>query len=229
MCVLQIHSLLLRWKKGRLLSGIQWHSSTSSPVCLRYITVDSLCSPTYSAQATRLRHAINHSTCSTPSPFRCSDYMTTPIIYCYIFRPPGKWFWTILHATSSLPARWTPLLERKPDSKESGIESLRIRWAHCALPTIICPQLHILSSWILDALILSHIKYSLYDHHLIEWKYWPRQTSRRWWEMETPTRLTQNCCQIGKRLFSKSYLSILLARRSYSSTNNYHKFQHSGT
>ena len=47
--------------------------------------------------------------------------MTTPIIYCYIFRPPGKWFWTILHATSSLPARWTPLVERKPDSKESGI------------------------------------------------------------------------------------------------------------
>ena len=81
----------------------------------------SLRSSTYSAQATRLRHAINHSTCSTPSPFRCSDYMTTPIIYCYIFRPPGKWFWTILHATSSLPARWTPLVERKPDSKESGI------------------------------------------------------------------------------------------------------------
>ena len=44
------------------------------------------------------------------------------IIYCYIcLRPPGKWFWTILHATSSLPARWTPLVERKPDSKESGI------------------------------------------------------------------------------------------------------------
>ena len=106
-------------KKGKLSycnSGIQ-----SSPVCLRYITVASLRSPTYSAQATRLRHAINHSTCSTPSPFRCSDYMTTPIIYCYIFRPPGKWFWTILHATSSLPARWTPLVERKPDSKESGI------------------------------------------------------------------------------------------------------------
>ena len=66
-------------------------------------------------------HAINHSTCSIPSPFRCSDYMATPIIYRYIFRPPGKWFWTILHATSSLPARWTPLVERKPDSKESGI------------------------------------------------------------------------------------------------------------
>ena len=82
----------------------------------------SLRSPTYSAQATLLRHAINHSiTCSNPSPFRCSDYMTTPIIYCYIFRPPGKWFWTILHATSSLFARWTPLVERKPDSKESGI------------------------------------------------------------------------------------------------------------
>ena len=64
----------------------------------------------------------NHSTCSTPSPIRCSDYMTTPIIYCYVcLRPPGKWFWTILHATSSLPARWTPLVERKPDSKESGI------------------------------------------------------------------------------------------------------------
>ena len=62
-----------------------------------------------------------HSTCPTPSPFRCSDYMTTPTIYCYIFRPPGKWFWTILHATSSLPARWTPLVERKPYSKESGI------------------------------------------------------------------------------------------------------------
>ena len=48
------------------------------------------------------------------------------------------------------------------------IESLRIRWAHCALLTITCPQLHILSNRILDALILSHIKYSLYDHHLIE-------------------------------------------------------------
>ena len=91
------------------------------PYTVRCGALASLRSPTYSAQATRLRHAINHSTCSTPSPFRCSDYMTTPIIYCYIFRPPGKWFWTILHATSSLPARWTPLVERKPDSKESGI------------------------------------------------------------------------------------------------------------
>ena len=66
----------------------------------------------------------NHSsTCSTPSPIQCSDYMTTPIIYCYYvcLRPPGKWFWTILHATSSLPARWPPLVERKPDSEESGI------------------------------------------------------------------------------------------------------------
>ena len=26
-----------------------------------------------------------------------------------------------MHATSSLPARWTPLVERKPDSEESGI------------------------------------------------------------------------------------------------------------
>ena len=109
-------------KKKANYCKIQVSSESSSPVCLRYTTVASLRSPTYSAQATRLRHAINHSTCSTPSPFRCSDYMTTPITYYYIFRPPGKWFWTILHATSSLPVRWTPLVERKPDSKESGID-----------------------------------------------------------------------------------------------------------
>ena len=102
-------------------------------------------------------------------------------------------------------------------------------WACCALPTIICPQLHIPSSWMFDVLVVSHIKYSFYDYHLIEWKYWPRQTSGRWWEIETPTRLTQNCCQIGKRFFSNSYLSILLARRSYGSANKYDKRQHSGT
>ena len=33
----------------------------------------------------------------------------------------------------------------------------------------------------------------------------------------------------GKRFFSKSYLSILLARRSYGSANKYDKRQHSGT
>ena len=115
MCVLQVHSLLLRWKEKASYCKIQVSglrrfafATLRWPHCVRPPT-------------TRLRHAINHSTCSTPSPFRRSDYMTTPIIYCYIFRPPGKWFWTILHATSSLPARWTPLVERKPDSKESGI------------------------------------------------------------------------------------------------------------
>ena len=83
-----------------------------------FVTVASLRSRTYPLRLldTAIR---NHSTCSTFSPFRCSDYMTTPIIFC--LRPPGKRVCTILHAMSSLPARWTPLVERKPDSKESGI------------------------------------------------------------------------------------------------------------
>ena len=101
-------------------------------------------------------------------------------------------------------------------------------WAYCALPSIICSHLHTLSSWMLDVLVLLHIKYSLYDYHLIGWKYWPRQTSRRWLGIETPTRLTQNCCQIGKTLFSKSYLSILLTRYIYNSANNYDKLRHNG-
>ena len=84
---------------------------------------------------------------STPSPFRCSDYMTTPIIYCYIFRPPGKWFWTILHATSSLPARWTPLVERKPDSKESGIVGPSGIPDSCRVSSF--PPLHFLKSAVL--------------------------------------------------------------------------------
>ena len=123
MCVLQIHSLLLRWRKGRLsycsvqvsslrrfaFATLRWPHCVRPPTPLRQ-----------PGSATRILITVL-STCSTPSPFRCSDYMTTPIIYCYIFRPPGKWFWTILHATSSQPARWTPLVERKPDSKESGI------------------------------------------------------------------------------------------------------------
>ena len=107
------------------------------------------------------------------------------------------------------------------------IESLRIRWAHCALPTIICPQFHKLSIWMLGVLVLLHIQYSPHDYHLIEWKYWPRQASGRWLGIWTPTRLTRNRCQIRKRLFSKSYLSILLARRSYGSANKYDNLQHS--
>ena len=173
----------------------------------------SLRSPTYSAQATRLRHAINHSTCSTPSPFRCSDYMTTPITYCYIFRPPGKWFWTILHATSSLFARWTPLVERKPDSKESGIESLRqhvIALTDCALRFLVAQVLQTFFPHnILDQIegisifsITLYEKHSLDARHPVEQKYHPRRASRRQKEIRAPTRLAnyKRCYQNGPRL-----------------------------
>ena len=118
MCVLQIHSLFLRWKKTNYckiqvsslrrfaFATLRWPHCARPPTPLRQ--------PGF---ATRLITVL----APLPAHSGCSDYMTTPITYCYIFRPPGKWFWTILHATSSLPARWTPLVERKPDSRESGI------------------------------------------------------------------------------------------------------------
>ena len=58
----------MKKRQTTVTSGIQF-----SLVCLRYIAVASLCSPTYSdAQATCLQYLI-HSI-----PFWCSDYMTTP-------------------------------------------------------------------------------------------------------------------------------------------------------
>ena len=120
MCVLQIHSLLLRRKKANYckiqvsslrrfaFATLRWPHCVRPPTPLRQ-----------PGSATRLITVL--APLPAHSGAQITMYMTTPIIYCYIFRPPGKWFWTILHATSSLPARWTPLVERKPDSKESGI------------------------------------------------------------------------------------------------------------
>ena len=121
MCVLQIHCT-------QLVSSMKKRQTT---VKFRYPVFTCLPSLHYYGGLAAFAHLLrsgnpapprNHSTCSTSNPFRHSDYMTTPINYCYIcLRPPSKWFWTILHATSLLPARWTPLVERKSDFKESGI------------------------------------------------------------------------------------------------------------
>ena len=126
MCVWQIrpHSLFLRWKKCKLsyckiqvsslrrfaFATLRWPHCVRPPTPLRQ-----------PGSATRLIAVL----APLPAHSGAQTRITWPLqslIYCYIFRPPGKWFWTILHATSSLPARWTPLVERKPDSKESGID-----------------------------------------------------------------------------------------------------------
>ena len=75
--------------------------------------------------------------------FWCSDYTTTPIslpiTHCYIrLRPPSKWFCMILHATPSLPAKWTPLVERKPHSKSQEYDGSRMKTdsEYCDLITV---------------------------------------------------------------------------------------------
>ena len=101
---------------------IQVSSLRRSPVCLRYITVASLRSPPYSAQATRLRHAI---AALAPLPAHSVAQITCSMTHSnhLLLHLPGKWVWTIF-ARYVIAARQMdpPLLNVKPDSlKESGI------------------------------------------------------------------------------------------------------------